>query len=169
MRFVKTRRRLLLSAVGVLAATVAAVAVPALAQAEPASDRVSLTGSGVLDSIPTATLTFEFDAHGRAGHETDAKGTFTVRHQEDGNDMWAVSEVTCLQVGGPVATVTGVVVTSNEPRAIGGVSGFSVYDDPDGADRLGASWSVGFSGEVPPCMSTAPIEELREGGYTVRN
>lgn len=160
--------------VGLASLVVLGAALPASAdggerdrRSEPMPGATRLVGAADLKTIPGARLHFAFDARGVVGREKEATGTFRIEHAEGGLHVWQTGTVTCLQVGGPVAVVSGTVTASNEPAAIGGKVGITVYDHGR-RDRLNASWDLGFAGTPPPCMSTAPTGEIKTGNFVVR-
>lgn len=99
-------------------------------------------------------------------------GDRSLSHRLGSVDSWAEIAVDCVVTGGPVATITGVVVDASpdnqdlrETRI-----GFSVYDGHGNRDR------VGFTGPPQPgdpplwkCVAIAPTFTVLKGGYTVES
>ncbi|MFD6887972.1 hypothetical protein [Streptomyces sp. NPDC059957] len=152
--------------------------------ARKAPEESSLTGAAKMYRADGQQVRFSFDAHGFAPAEPDepdtppgtSRGTFRFTHYSaDGKEgAYAEGRIDCLLTGGPVATATGIITSSDlPPGAIGKRVGFTVYDGKgDGKkDRVGYSWAVaGFDGlEVPKCLSAAPYETVESGDFKVRH
>ncbi|MGW4469731.1 hypothetical protein ACWENQ_08670 [Nonomuraea sp. NPDC004354] len=167
-------------AAGLAVLTVTAPAVQADPGPKPAAlpdFLLSGTGEGTLDILGAGwkghKVRFAIEAKGFA---TESQGTFRVQHWFPDGKVFAdfQGKIDCLNVGGDVAVVTGVIEkVSASPAEIeiptGKRVGFTV-DDEGKRDRLGWSWAVlGFEQELPICMGTAPILPLSKGGYTVRD
>ncbi|WP_327063910.1 hypothetical protein OG715_02955 [Kitasatospora purpeofusca] len=115
------------------------------------------------------------------GLPTDAVGTIHYSHRVAATGVVynAVAEVDCLSTGGPVATVTAVVTTSDIGNANERI-GLSVYQGRgrDG-DRLGFSWGVAnldmgpdqqpYQPVVGTCMAPAPFAPVLRGGFSVHH
>ncbi|WP_188301769.1 hypothetical protein [Streptomyces sp. CBMA156] len=115
------------------------------------------------------------------GLPTDARGTVRYSHRvaATGQVYQAVAEVDCLSTGGPVATLTAVVSTSDTGNA-GERIGLSIHQGSGGeGGRLGFSWGVanldvGADGKpyqpvVGTCMAPAPFAPVIRGGFTVHH
>ncbi|MEU7432279.1 hypothetical protein AB0B07_15725 [Streptomyces sioyaensis] len=141
------------------------------------ADEPSLTGSAKLQRKPGDNVHFRVDAHGFAGQ---AHGTFYVSHHF--GKVWGghlKGRIDCLVTGGPVAVATGIVTESHFKDApglphVGDLKGkrfgFTVLDNGK-KDRLGYSWAVDGlpKNSVGKCLSSAPIETLAKGDYTVHH
>ncbi|MCX4683225.1 hypothetical protein OG401_02675 [Kitasatospora purpeofusca] len=115
------------------------------------------------------------------GLPTDAVGTVRYSHRVAATGVVynAVAEVDCLSTGGPVATLTAVVTTSDIGNANERI-GLSVYrgSGRDG-DRLGFSWGVAnldmgpdqkpYQPVVGTCMAPAPFAPVLRGGFSVHH
>ncbi|MEK2495092.1 hypothetical protein WN990_36670 [Kitasatospora purpeofusca] len=113
------------------------------------------------------------------GLPTDAVGTVRYSHRVAATGVVynAVAEVDCLSTGGPVATLTAVVTTSDIGNANERI-GLSVYQGRDG-DRLGFSWGVAnldmgpdqqpYQPVVGTCMAPAPFAPVLRGGFSVHH
>ncbi|MFD7417652.1 hypothetical protein [Kitasatospora purpeofusca] len=115
------------------------------------------------------------------GLPTDAVGTVRYSHRVAATGVVynAVAEVDCLSTGGPVATLTAVVTTSDIGNANERI-GLSVYrgGGRDG-DRLGFSWGVAnldmgpdqqpYQPVVGTCMAPAPFAPVVRGGFSVHH
>ncbi|WP_406096657.1 hypothetical protein [Kitasatospora purpeofusca] len=115
------------------------------------------------------------------GLPTDAVGTIRYSHRvaATGAVYSAEAAVDCLSTGGPVATLTAVVTTSDIGNANERI-GLSVYQGSgrDG-DRLGFSWGVAnldmgpdqqpYQPVVGTCMAPAPFAPVVRGGFTVHH
>ncbi|MEV4434385.1 hypothetical protein [Streptomyces sp. NPDC049555] len=151
--------------------------------AAAATDEPSLTGAGKLDRRPGDNVHFAIDAHGLGDK---ARGSFFVSHHID--DVWGgyfKGRIDCLLTGGPVAVATGVVTEAHfegKPGTpqLGDLKGkrfgFTVLDGGKGdkggsKDRLGYSWAAqGLpTTGVDLCQSSAPIETLAKGDFTVHH
>ncbi|MEU8921972.1 hypothetical protein AB0D10_13700 [Kitasatospora sp. NPDC048545] len=129
-----------------------------------------------------APYTRRFPGTGAAeGLPTDAGGTVRFSHQvaATGKVYSAEARVDCLSTGGPVATLTAVVTTSDVGN-VGERIGLSVYQGTGHGDgRLGFSWGVanmdvGADGKpyqpvVGTCMAPAPFAPVLRGGFTVHH
>lgn len=126
----------------------------------------SLTGSGRIHDnySPDDDIRFSFDAH---GNSIGAKGTFSFSHEVDGVVYRAEGEVDCLVTGGDVATITGMVTSTDVPSFQDQRVGITVEDDGR-RDRLGFTWSISPD-PVPRCLGTASFAEVVEGGYVVKD
>lgn len=177
-----------LAVIGGLAVTASADAFDASASvsdgARKAPKESSLTGAAKTYRADGQQVRFSFDAHGFAPAEPDepdtpvgtSRGTFRFSHYSaDGTKGgYAEGRIDCLLTGGPVATATGIITSSDLPSGvIGKRVGFTVYDGKgDGKkDRVGYSWAVaGFEGlEVPKCLSAAPYETVQSGDFKVQH
>ncbi|MFZ3497338.1 hypothetical protein ACODT5_29630 [Streptomyces sp. 5.8] len=174
-----------LAVIGGLAVTASAsvsAAASASDEAKKSPKESSLTGSAKMDRADGQQVRFSFDAHGFAPAEPDepdapagtSRGTFRFSHYSaDGKQgAYAEGRIDCLLTGGPVATATGIITSSDlPPGAVGKRVGFTVYDGKgDGKkDRVGYSWAVSsFDGpEVPKCLSAAPYETVESGDFKV--
>ncbi|MEV6521690.1 hypothetical protein AB0M43_07125 [Longispora sp. NPDC051575] len=144
-------------------AVVLSAAAPAVATG-PREPRLS--GTVRLKTSTTAEIDFTIDAR---GVDEAARGTFMIHHKEGDSDVTSRGEVVCLQVGGPVAVMTGRTTWASDPRVpIGGRIGITVYDHGR-HDRLGASWQLGHGGDIPSCMGMAPQAEIASGNFTVQS
>ncbi|MFJ4674148.1 hypothetical protein [Kitasatospora purpeofusca] len=115
------------------------------------------------------------------GLPTDAVGTVHYSHRvaATGVVYSAEAAVDCLSTGGPVATLTAVVTTSDTGNANERI-GLSIYrgSGRDGA-RLGFSWGVAnldmgpdqkpYQPVVGTCMAPAPFAPVIRGGFTVNH
>lgn len=168
----------------VSAAVSASVSAAVSDEAGKAPKESSLTGAAKTYRADGQQVRFSFDAHGFAPAEPDepdtpvgtSRGTFRFSHYSaDGTKGgYAEGRIDCLLTGGPVATATGIVTSSDLPSGIIGKRvGFTVYDGKgDGKkDRVGYSWAVaGFEGlEVPKCLSAAPYETVESGDFKIRH
>jgi hypothetical protein len=179
-------------AVAVAALTAAAIAtlgVPA-ANATPENNSTAtttdLTGSGRLSyPQPGNDIEVTVDAHGTFTTEspvfpTRAWGTFRIYHRIDQPDgkpplvNWGDFTVDCLTVGGPTATITGILVNAGPywQQLLGARSGLSFYIAGTGH---GPS-RVGLAGFPPPgqpplstCMAPAASAAVIRGGYTIND
>ncbi|MFF0475511.1 Repetin [Streptomyces sp. NPDC004284] len=129
-------------------------------------EAAALTGTAKLYRPAGDDITFSFDAHLAAKDNKDpqaATGTFRFSHYKDGKGGYAVAKVDCLTTGGKVAVVTGKVIETDVDAFRNKRVGISVHDDGK-HDRLGYSW-VGRDTnlEVPPCLSSAPFEQVKKG------
>lgn len=173
-----------LAALAVIGGLAVSASATASDEARKAPKESSLTGSAKMDRADGQQVRFSFDAHGFAPAEPDepdapagtSRGTFRFSHYSaDGKQgAYAEGRIDCLLTGGPVATATGVITSSDLPfGAVGKRVGFTVYDGKgDGKkDRVGYSWAVaGFDGlEVPKCLSAAPYETVESGDFKVQH
>ncbi|SHF89623.1 hypothetical protein [Streptoalloteichus hindustanus] len=95
-----------------------------------------------------------------------ARGTFRLEHRYNGEVAWFDGAVDCLDVGRPVAVVTGVV---GRVHKIGGMKrgdrfSFTVLDD-GGRDRMGFASGAGAA----RCLGPAPKAEITGGDIVVRD
>ncbi|MFE1174040.1 hypothetical protein [Streptomyces sp. NPDC058773] len=141
------------------------------------ADEPSLTGSAKLARQPGDNVHFRIAARGFAG---GAHGTVYVSHhigKEWGG--YFKGRIDCLLTGGPTAVATGVVTEMRFRNApgmpkIGDLRGkrfgFTVLDDGK-QDRMGYSWAVDGlpKNSVGKCLSSAPIETLEKGDFTVHH
>lgn len=140
---------------------------PTTRHAAPATQRStdapSLTGRGKLYRPGGDTIWFTFRARGLG---PDGRGTFRFQH----DDAWAEARVDCLVTGGPVASVTGVITKSSNPKAVRKRVGLSVLDQGR-KDRLGYSWLLGGgpTKSVPRCLAIAPFETVERGNFSVHH
>ncbi|MEV4472433.1 hypothetical protein ACFFR3_08665 [Nonomuraea salmonea] len=126
------------------------------------------------------------DAHGEYTERspvfpTRAWGTFRIYHavEEPGKPRmvnWGELQVDCLTTGGPVATVTGILVKA----APGGPwedmvarkvrLGVSFYVTAKGTGRIGLSGATA-PGEplLTKCMAPAPDAPVIKGGYVLKD
>lgn len=175
------------SVVGITAlAVIGGLAVSASASASEGARKApresSLTGSAKMYRADGQQVRFSFDAHGFAPAEPDepdapagtSRGTFRFSHYSaDGTKGgYAEGRIDCLLTGGPVATASGIITSSDLPSgAIGKRVGFTVYDGKgDGKkDRVGYSWAVGRidTMAVPKCLSAAPYETVESGDFKI--
>ncbi|MBV6698217.1 hypothetical protein KV557_13885 [Kitasatospora aureofaciens] len=114
------------------------------------------------------------------GLPTDARGTVSWSHRDaaTGKVYRAEAAVDCLVTGGPVATLTAVV-TSSDVGTVGERIGLSIYDGHGKGSRLGFSWGIGnldvdATGQprqavTGTCMAPAPFAPVVDGGYTVHH
>ncbi|MEU9042910.1 MULTISPECIES: hypothetical protein [unclassified Kitasatospora] len=115
------------------------------------------------------------------GLPTDARGTvrFSHRTADTGKVYSAEAEVDCLTTGGPVATLTAVVTTSDVGN-VGQRIGLSIYQGGGHDDgRLGFSWGIAnvdvdaggkpYQPVVGTCMAPAPFAPVLRGGFTVHH
>ncbi|MER5762691.1 hypothetical protein [Streptomyces sp. NPDC002082] len=171
-----------LTALAVIGGLAVSASASASDEARKAPKESSLTGSAKMYRADGQQVRFSFDAHGFAPAEPDepdapagtSRGTFRFSHYSaDGKQgAYAEGRIDCLLTGGPVATATGIITSSDlPPGVIGKRVGFTVYDGKgDGKkDRVGYSWAVsGFDGlEVPKCLSAAPYETVESGDFKV--
>ncbi|MFB8205956.1 hypothetical protein [Kitasatospora purpeofusca] len=155
----------------------------------------SVSGKGRISYAfsPEDEIWFTVDAHAKPysrplpgtdapdGLPTDAVGTVHYSHRvaATGVVYSAEAAVDCLSTGGPVATLTAVVTTSDTGNADQRI-GLSIYrgSDRDGA-RLGFSWGVAnldmgpdqkpYQPVVGTCMAPAPFAPVIRGGFTVHH
>jgi hypothetical protein len=132
-------------------------------------EAAALTGSAKFSRTSAEDITFTIDAHLAAEHTLDptlATGTFRFSHFLGAEGHWAEGRIDCLVTGGKVAVVTGVIIGTDLPEALGNRVGFTVHDQGR-HDRLGYSWASVGSPEVtkdlPKCVSSAPFEKVRGG------
>ena len=132
-------------------------------------EAASLTGTAKLYRSAGDDITFSFDAHLAARDNMNprkATGTFEFSHYLHGDGAWAKAKVDCLVTGGKVAVVSGVITASDLPGAKGKRVGVTVHD-LGRHDRLGYSWAgVGSprdTKDLPPCVSSAPFEKVKQG------
>ncbi|MQS11354.1 hypothetical protein F7Q99_03365 [Streptomyces kaniharaensis] len=187
-----------------IAAATAALALATLTAAAPApapgsdSDHhtrpASVSGTGRISYAfsPSDEIWFTVDAQAAPfthpfpgvdklehGLPTDARGTVRWSHRDasTGTVYRAEAAVDCLVTGGPVATLTAVVTTSDIGN-VGERIGLSIYDG-HGRSRLGFSWGIGnldvdAAGRPRPavtgtCMAPAPFAPVVNGGFTVHH
>lgn len=142
--------------------------------AEPSNSNVTVQGwARLYYPAPDEVIQFTVDAHAENaddGWPGAAWGTARMSHRRGPVDSWAEIAVDCVATGGPVATLTGIVVDASPDNEVwrGTRIGFTVYDDSGGNDR------VGFTGPPRPgdpplrkCVATAPTFAVTDGGYTV--
>ncbi|QCD54727.1 Repetin [Streptomyces hawaiiensis] len=132
-------------------------------------EAAALTGTAELYRSAGDDIRFSFDAHLAAKDKADptkATGTFEFSHYLNGSGARAEVEVDCLVTGGQVAVVSGVITESDLPGAEGKRVGVTVHD-LGRHDRLGYSWAATGSPvetkELPPCVSSAPFEQVKRG------
>ncbi|MEV0194558.1 hypothetical protein AB0I39_39300 [Kitasatospora purpeofusca] len=115
------------------------------------------------------------------GLPTDAVGTVRYSHRVAATGVVhsARAAVDCLSTGGPVATLTAAVTTSDTGNASERI-GLSIHrgSGRDG-DRLGFSWDVAdldlgpdqkpYRPVVGTCMAPAPFAPVIRGGFTVHH
>ncbi|MFE7130407.1 Repetin [Streptomyces sp. NPDC057638] len=153
--------------IGAGAAGTAIAAPDGEAPAERPRLAAALTGEAKLFRSLGDDITFTFDARLAAKDTKNprkATGTFSFSHYRDGRGAKATARVDCLVTGGKVAVVTGIITESDLPGGRGKRVGVTVHDT-GGTDRLGYSWAAGSisSMDVPPCVSSAPYEKVKEG------
>jgi hypothetical protein len=142
--------------------------------AESSGVRVSVQGWGRLYyPAPDEIIQFTVDAHAKNledGSPGAAWGTARISHRRGPVDSWAKVAVDCVATGGPVATITGIVIDASPDNQQWRDTrlGFSVYDGGD-SDR------VGFTGPRQPgdpplrrCVAIAPTFTVTHGGFTVK-
>ncbi|MBT2386128.1 hypothetical protein [Streptomyces sp. ISL-11] len=169
-----TRTRIRLAAVGGAALLAASAAGTALASdsgggAAASAKEPRLTGSAKMYRPAGDKVHFTFDAHGLL---EKASGTFRFSHVfTNGRHKFAEGRIDCLISGGKVATATGIVEKTDLEGLKGKRVGFTVDDHGKRGDRLGYSWVTtndpSKMKDLPPCMSSAPIEKLEKGDFTV--
>ncbi|GAA1592096.1 hypothetical protein GCM10009678_87930 [Actinomadura kijaniata] len=106
-----------------------------------------------------------------------ASGTVRVKHRfwntethQEGT-AWFNLDVDCVAVGGPVATITGIVNQQHSPDQafLEGVRvGLTVYSGAGKQPgRVGALRAGTRDDQIPLCASTAPAWPVKKGGYRV--
>ncbi|GAA0453537.1 hypothetical protein ACFQ2B_27475 [Streptomyces stramineus] len=128
-----------------------------------------MTGSAKMYRSSGDKVHFTFDAHGVL---EEARGTFRFSHAfASGGSAFAEGRIDCLATGGKVAMVTGVITRTDEPKFQGVRVGFTVDDRGRHGDRVGYSWLAtndpSATKDLPKCVSSAPIEILEKGDFTV--
>lgn len=155
--------------VGIVLTAVCGVTAAADEAPQNTAREPGLTGAAKLYRKAGDDIRFTFDAHGLAGK---AHGTFGFSHH-GGNvgagGGYATGRVDCLLSGGTVAVATGVITRTDISGWAGRRVGFTV-DAGTHPQRLGYSWAAGgdpATMDVAPCLSSAPIETVQDGGFTV--
>lgn len=141
---------------------------------ETSNSNVTVRGKARLYfPAPDDVIKFTVNAHAENaddGAPGRAWGTARMSHRRGPLNSWGKIAVDCVVTGGPVATITGIVIDASPDNqdSLGTRIGFSVYDDSEGHDR------VGYTGprqpDDPPlrkCVATAPTFAVVDGGYTV--
>ncbi|MFJ4876881.1 hypothetical protein ACIP93_16915 [Streptomyces sp. NPDC088745] len=114
-------------------------------------------------------------SYGPGSQSFDARGTFRLSHEQNGEPYWGDFAVDCLRTGGPTATVTGRLVRTNRPdhpwltQAAPGFRlglSFLVPKGGKGGSRVGVSGSYPKDQpELTPCMAPAADMQVVSGGY----